>query len=139
MLISLYTTNMDQAHFEFEYEIKASPRVLYPYISTASGLQQWFAEKVSVKNAETYNFFWDDENHLATLTHIKQNKSIKFEFNKPEKGDTLSYIELKLEVSELTNATYLKVFDSASTFKSDEDATELWDYLTDKLKEIVGS
>jgi hypothetical protein len=39
----------------------------------------------------------------------------------------------------LTNATYLKVYDSASTFKSDEDATELWDYLTDKLKEIVGS
>jgi len=130
---------MDQPHFEFEYEIKASPKVLYPYISTASGLQQWFAEKVTVKSGDIFNFFWDDENHVATLTHSKQNKLVKFEFNKPEKGNALAYIEIKLDVSELTNATYLKVFDSASTFKSDEDATELWDYLTDKLKEIVGS
>lgn len=131
--------HMDQPHFEFEYEVKASPKVLYPYISTASGLQQWFAEKVNVKNGDIFNFFWDDENHVATLTHSKQNKFVKFEFNKPEKGSELAYIEIKLEVSELTNATYLKVYDSASTFKSDEDATELWDYLTDKLKEIVGS
>ena len=131
--------NIDQPHFEFEYEVKASPKVLYPYISTASGLQQWFAEKVTVKNSDIFNFFWDDENHVATLTHSKPNKLVKFEFNKPEKGNALAYIEIKLDVSELTNATYLKVFDSASTFKSDEDATELWDYLTDKLKEIVGS
>ena len=130
---------MDQPHFEFEYEVKASPKVLYPYISTASGLQQWFAEKVTIKNGDIFNFFSDDENHLATLTHSKQKKFVKFECNKPEKGDALAYIEIKLDVSELTNATYLKVYDSASTFKSDEDATELWDYLTDKLKEIVGS
>jgi hypothetical protein len=31
------------------------------------------------------------------------------------------------------------VIDGASTFKSDADAEELWDYLIDKLKEIVGS
>ncbi len=47
---------MDQPHFEFEYEVKASPKVLYPYISTASGLQQWFAEKVTIKNGDNFNF-----------------------------------------------------------------------------------
>ena len=35
--------------YQFEFEIKASPKVLYPYLSTASGLQQWFADKVTVK------------------------------------------------------------------------------------------
>jgi molecular chaperone HtpG len=39
---------MAATHFEFEYEIKASPKVIYPYLSTASGLQQWFADKVTV-------------------------------------------------------------------------------------------
>lgn len=130
---------MIQPHFEFEYEIKSSPKVLYPYISTASGLQQWFAEKVTVKNSVTFNFYWDDETHIGNLTHNKLNKGVKFEFDRPNKDVTSAYIELKLDVSELTNATYLKVYDSASTFKNDADATELWDYLTDKLKEIVGS
>ena len=130
---------MAATHFEFEYEIKASPKVLYPYISTASGLQQWFADKVTVKNAELFIFFWDDENHSAQLVQNKTNKSVKFEFNHPDSAPHSAYIELILDVSELSNTTYLKVYDSASTFKSPADATELWDYLTDKLKEIVGS
>lgn len=130
---------MAATHFEFEYEIKASPKVLYPYLSTASGLEQWFADKVTVKNAEHFIFFWDEENHNAQLVQNKTNKSVKFEFTRPGAAPNSSYIELILDVSELSNTTYLKVFDSASTFKSPADATELWDYLTDKLKEIVGS
>lgn len=130
---------MAATHFEFEYEIKASPKVLYPYLSTASGLQQWFADKVTVKNAEQFIFFWDDENHRAQLVQNKINKSVKFEFNRPDAAAHSAQIELVLDVSELSNTTYLKVYDSASTFKSPADATELWDYLTDKLKEIVGS
>ncbi len=130
---------MAVTHFEFEYEIKASPKVLYPYLSTASGLQQWFADQVTVKNAENFIFFWDDEHHNAQLVQNKTNKSVKFEFDRADSAPNSSYIELILDVSELSNTTYLKVFDSASTFKSPEDATELWDYLTDKLKEIVGS
>jgi hypothetical protein len=130
---------MGQQHFEFEYEIKASPKVLYPYISSASGLQQWFAEKVTVKNAELFQFYWDNETHVGNLVQNKLNKSVKFDFSSGSQAPASAIIEIKLEVSELTNATYLKIYDSASTFKSPEDAQELWDYLTDKLKEIVGS
>jgi uncharacterized protein YndB with AHSA1/START domain len=130
---------MGQQHFEFEYEIKASPKVLYPYISSASGLQQWFAEKVTVKNAELFIFNWDDETHTGHLVQNKVNKSVKFDFSSAEQAPLSAFIEIKLDVSELTNATYLKIYDSASTFKSPDDAQELWDYLTDKLKEIVGS
>ncbi len=130
---------MGQQHFEFEYEIKASPKVLYPYISSASGLQQWFAEKVTVKNSELFIFNWDDETHTGHLVQNKVNKSVKFDFSIADQAPLSAFIEIKLDVSELTNATYLKIYDSASTFKSPADAQELWDYLTDKLKEIVGS
>ncbi|MFM6949175.1 MAG: START-like domain-containing protein [Aquirufa sp.] len=129
---------MSNKHFEFEFEIKASPKVLYPYLNTASGLQQWFADKVTVQNSQNYNFIWDETNHPASLVSSKSNKSVKFQFQNSEQTENSS-IELILEVSELSNTTYLKVIDRASKFKSDEDATELWDYLTDKLKEIVGS
>ncbi|RXK52410.1 START-like domain-containing protein [Aquirufa rosea] len=130
---------MPANHFEFEYEVKASPKVLYPYLSTASGLQQWFADKVTVPDSSTFHFYWDDENHPANLIQSKLNKFVRFEFINLSDGSSKGFIELKLEVSELSNTTYLKVFDSASKFKSDDDAAELWDYLCDKLKEIVGS
>ncbi len=131
-------TLMSNNHFEFEFEIKASPKVLYPYLTTASGLQQWFADKVTVQNSQNFNFYWDDASHPATLVSSKSNKSVKFQFQNSDQTENSS-IELILEVSELSNTTYLKVIDRASKFKSDNDATELWDYLTDKLKEIVGS
>jgi uncharacterized protein YndB with AHSA1/START domain len=129
---------MSNKHFEFEFEIKASPKVLYPYLNTASGLQQWFAEKVTVQNSQNFVFYWDESNHPANLVSSKSNKSVKFQFQSSDQTENSS-IELILEVSELSNTTYLKVIDRASKFKSDDDATELWDYLTDKLKEIVGS
>ena len=81
-------------------------------------------------------------NHFFGVWRViqsKLNKFVRFEFLNPKDETSKGFIELKLEVSELSNTTYLKVTDSASTFKSDDDAAELWDYLCDKLKEIVGS
>lgn len=130
---------MPASSYEFEYELKASPKVLYPYLSTASGLQQWFADKVTVQTKLGFNFFWDNENHPATIVHNKANKSFKLDFTKPDQAAHSACMEFKLDVSELSNTTYLVITDSASTFKSADDAQELWDYLTDKLKEIVGS
>ncbi len=130
---------MADTSYEFEYELKASPKVLYPYLSTASGLQQWFADKVTVVSTQGFNFYWENENHPATIVHNKSNKSFKLDFSKPDQAAHSACIEFKLDVSELSNTTYLVINDSASTFKTDEDAQELWDYLTDKLKEIVGS
>ena len=122
--------------YQFEFEIKASPKVLYPYLSSASGLQQWFADKVTVKNSSDFIFFWDNEDHLASLISQKLNKFVKFQFEGNGKKRSL---EMSLNISEVSNTTYLQIIDSASNFKSDEDAEELWEYLTDKLKEIVGS
>ncbi|MEY2792990.1 MAG: hypothetical protein RJA76_982 [Bacteroidota bacterium] len=122
--------------YQFEFELRASPKVLFPYLSSASGLQQWFADKVTVKNASDFNFIWDNENHLASLISQKLNKFVKFQFEGAEQKRTL---EMSLQVSEVSNTTYLQIIDSSSNFKSDEDAEELWEYLTDKLKEIVGS
>ena len=47
------TTNKEAAaqkiplkKLELEYEVKSSPKVLYAMLSTDSGLEEWFADKV---------------------------------------------------------------------------------------------
>ncbi len=118
-----------------EYEFKASPKVLYQYISTPTGLQQWFAAKVTIKGDHLFDFIWDNESHPAKITVQRLNKMTRFDFiSEGQKGN---YVEFKLEVSELTNATFLKITDNSDN-EDKEDLEDLWGGFTDKLKEIVG-
>ncbi len=123
---------MNEPLYHLEFELRTSAKVLYPYISTASGLEEWFADKVLVNNSQNFNFIWDEEDHFAKLISSKFNKFAKFEF---QNSDHKGTIELILEVSELSNSTYLIINDSASNFDDQEDANDLWNFLVGKLKE----
>ena len=126
---------MEKYKFVGEYEFRASAKVLFPYISTASGLQEWFAAKVLVKGDHLFDFVWDNDNHPARMTTHRLNKLVRFDFlNNEQKGN---YVEFKVEVSDLTNATFFKVTDCSDNADA-EDLKEMWEGMTDKLKEIVG-
>ncbi|MDQ1089057.1 MULTISPECIES: START-like domain-containing protein [unclassified Siphonobacter] len=128
---------MTKYKFVTEYELRASPKMLFSYISTASGLQQWFANKVNVGSNQSMIFEWDGENHPAKITSIRQNKSIKYDFL-PEPGETEgNYMEFRLEQSDLTNSTFLKITDYSDN-NDEEDLQALWDGLIDSLREVVG-
>ncbi len=132
---------MEKSKFVAEYEIKSSPKVLFPYISTASGLEQWFAEKVSVLSDNRFNFQWDGESYFARQAVFRLNKQVKYDFEHPENREGTSesnYIEMRLEVSDLTQSTYLRIVDCSQTM-DEEELNFVWDGLIDSLKEIVGS
>ena len=132
---------MEKHLFTTEFEIRSSPKVLYPYISTAAGLEQWFAERVTILPDNRFDFQWDGESHPAHRTSHRLNRSVRFEFsdNGEDSGsDESNYVEMKLEVSELTQSTYLRVVDYSQNMDEGE-LSALWGGLMDSLKEIVGS
>ena len=45
--------------FELEFPIHASPKLLHQYLSTPSGLSEWYADNVNSRG-ELYTFIWDD-------------------------------------------------------------------------------
>lgn len=126
--------------FTADYEIHASIKMLYPYIQTAGGLAEWFADDVTINNQDkTYNFFWDNEVHKARQTAHRTNHFVKFEFL-PENSDDEkdpSYFELRLEFNELTQSVYLKVTDY-SDFQDVNELQDLWDGLVETLRKTVG-
>ena len=127
---------MGKYKFITEFEFKASPKVLFPYISTASGLQEWFAAKVFTRgDSVSFDFLWDNESHPARLSVNRLNKMTRFDFlNDEQRGN---FVEFKLELSEMVNSTFLKITDNSDN----EDATDLqdmWEGMVYKLKEIVG-
>jgi uncharacterized protein YndB with AHSA1/START domain len=131
----------NSAKFKFvtEYSINASARLLFPYLSTAGSLAQWFCEDVKLTPDHLFNFIWDGESHFASVTNLRQNRSIRFVFLSPQRQPLPdpAYIDFTLETSELTQEQYLRITDYSDQHDKEELA-ELWDGLMHALRELVG-
>ena len=126
---------MNKSKFIGEYSINASRKMLFPYISTASGLSQWFADDVNITEDKVYTMLWDGEVNRARIVSIKVNQHIKFEFE-GEDDEDLNSIEIRLEMNELTQEVYIKITDYSDL--DDQEISDLWEGLIHDLKEIVG-
>jgi len=130
---------MSKHLFTADFEINASKRMLYPYISSASGLSQWFADDVTINEDKVYNFIWDEEDHKAKMASHRTNNYVKFEFipESDEDKQDPAYFELRLEVNELTQTVFLKISDY-SDMDDDGELYDMWEGLVEGLKETVG-
>ena len=62
--------------YELEFPIHASPSLLYQYISTPSGLSEWFADNVNSRG-EIFTFIWDDSEEKAKLVSKRSGERVK--------------------------------------------------------------
>lgn len=125
--------------FTADYELHASVKMLYPYIQSASGLSEWFADDVRISPEKVFTFVWDNESHKAVISSQRTNNFVRFEYlpeSEDDKKDP-SYFELNLETNELTQRTFLKIYDY-SDFNDMVELQELWDGLIGNLKTVVG-
>jgi uncharacterized protein YndB with AHSA1/START domain len=117
-----------------EFPIKASPALLFNYISTPSGLSQWFCNDVDIRN-NTYKFKWDGEETSAELLKKVNNKSMKFKWMNTEKEE---FLEFDINVDELTDDVALVITDYAE--EGDEKNTwQLWESQVHDLKSCIGA
>lgn len=128
---------MSKIKYVGEFEFSASKKMLFTYISTASGLSQWFADDVNINNSDkSFVFFWDGYENKAVMSAYKINNYVKFEFE-DEGDEDPSYLEFKLDTNELTDATFIKITDYSDA-EDAEELGEIWENLITKLKEIIG-
>ncbi|WP_035667757.1 START-like domain-containing protein [Flavobacterium sp. 83] len=129
---------MDQkVRYEIEFPINSSPQLLYQYISTPSGLSEWFADNVNSRG-EFFTFIWDDSEEKARLASKKSGEKVKFKWVDENSKDTEYFFELHILVDELTKDVSLMVVDFASKDEVDE-ATQLWENQISDLKHLIGS
>ncbi len=122
--------------YELEFPINSSPQLLYQYISTPSGLQEWFADNVNSRG-EFFTFIWDDSEENARVASKKSGEKIKFRWM-DENKDTDYFLELKILEDEITKDVSLMVTDYA--FENDlKEAALLWSNQISDLKHVIGS
>ena len=129
---------MDQkVRYEIEFPVNSSPQLLYQYISTPSGLSEWFADNVNSRG-EFFTFIWNDSEEKARLASKKTGEKVKFKWVDENSKDTEYYFELHILVDELTKDVSLMVVDFADKDEVDE-ATLLWENQISDLKHLIGS
>ena len=125
---------MDKVRIDLEYIIKTSPTILFNCLSTPSGLSEWFADDVNIKN-DRYTFFWDGSEETAILKSVRKSESVKFQWEDDEDEDY--FFEMTIRIDDLTKDVALLVTDFAD--EGEEDEIQLmWDNNVDKLKKAIG-
>ncbi|AXG75316.1 SRPBCC domain-containing protein [Flavobacterium arcticum] len=127
----------EKIKYELEIPITSSPQLLYQYISTPSGLSEWFADNVNSRG-EFFTFIWDDSEEKARMSSKKTGEKIKFRWVDDDNKDTEYYFELRILVDEITKDVSIMVVDFA--YEDDlEEAKQLWENQISDLKHVLGS
>jgi len=121
--------------FELEFPIQVSPSLLFQYLSTPSGLSEWFAENVNSRG-ETFTFIWNNTEEKAKLMGKKNEERIKFKWLQDEKEDY--YFEMRIQVDEITKDVSLMITDFCYEDEIEENKM-LWDNMVADLKHVLGS
>lgn len=126
-----------KSRYELEFPINSSPQLLYQYISTPSGLSEWFADNVNSRG-EFFTFIWDGSEENARLSSKKSGEKIKFRWIDDNNKDTDYFFELRILEDEITKDVSLMVIDFAVEDEIDE-AKLLWENQISDLKHVIGS
>ena len=126
----------DRIKFEMEFPIKVSQKLLFQYISTPSGLSEWFADNVNSRG-EIFIFIWNDSEESAKLIRKINNEKIQFQWLDDEETDY--YFELRIQFDEITKDVSLIVTDFADDEEEVEESKLLWTNQISDLKKVLGS
>lgn len=120
--------------FTVEFPVRCSPAILFEFLSTANGLQEWFADKVDQRD-ETFLFTWNTATDEAERIEFVENEYVRYrwEYYNPDE-----YFEFRIAQSPVTNETILQITDFADKGEV-KDQEQLWSTQVGDLKHRIGS
>ena len=122
--------------YSLEFPINSSVTILYKRLSTPSGLAEWFADDVIVKD-KIFTFFWEGSEQEAKLLKLKTDHFVRFKW---EDDDTKKdYFEFLIQIDEMTSDVSLIITDFAEDKEDLEEQVNLWSKQVSLLKMAIGS
>src|SRR5512133_3297546 len=89
--------------FTLEYPVRCSPTILFEFLSTSNGLQEWFADKVDDKE-DVFSFTWNGSTDKAEVVEKELDRFIRFHWLH---APTEEYFEFRSEKREVSNQNIL--------------------------------
>jgi len=120
--------------YTLEFPVRCSPVILYEFLASPAGLQEWFADRVDDRD-NVFSFTWNGTIERAEVLEKEQDKFIRFHWLHAPKEE---FFEFKIERSEVTNQTILVIKDFAEK-KEIKDQSMVWNYQVKELFHRLGS
>jgi uncharacterized protein YndB with AHSA1/START domain len=127
---------MSKLKFELEFPIHASPKMLYQYFATPSGLSEWFADNVNSRGV-LFTFIWDGTEEVAKLLQNKNEERVRFKWEEDDSQE--GYFEFRIQIDGITKDVSLIVTDFADDEDDMEESKLLWENQINELKHVIGA
>lgn len=124
---------MKRVPIDLEFLFRASPAMLYKFLTTPACLVRWFCDEVEINNSE-YIFIWEGAEEGAQLVEDSEDECVKFEMDEYEDDE---YMQFRLSKSPVTNETIMEIRDFCDEDEV-EDQKQLWESQIERLRREVG-
>lgn len=126
----------DRVPLVIEFPVRCSAAMLYTFLSTPSGLSEWFCDDVNSRG-DTYRFFWGETEESASIVRKKTNYFIQYKWDHDDSANRFSF-EFRIDVDDLTGDGLLTVTDY---IEQDEESEmrSLWQSQIMTLLRAIGS
>lgn len=128
---------MEKEKYTIEFLINASNKIIYNCLYSPSGLSEWFADDVNIRN-DMYTFKWDGSEEDARLLTKKKDEYVKFQWLDDEEEGNDAFFEMRIKIDDLTGELALIITDFAEEDEI-EESKMLWESQVDALKQALGS
>lgn len=124
---------MKRVKFDLEFIFRASPTILYKFITTPSCLIRWFCDEVDIQG-DIYTFEWSGAEEIAEMIDDIEDERVRFHW---EDSDDDEYLEFRFDRSPVTGETILEITDFCDEGDL-EDQKQLWETQIKMLRQETG-
>ena len=120
---------MKRTKIEMEFIFRASPAILYTFITTPACLVRWFCDEVDIQD-DVYTFAWAGAEEVAEMVDDIEEERVRFKWEDADPGE---YLEFRMYKSDVTNETVLEITDYCDDDEV-EDQKNLWALQIEKMR-----
>ncbi|HRG32649.1 MAG: activator of HSP90 ATPase 1 family protein [Saprospiraceae bacterium] len=123
---------MARVQFQTEFMFKASPSIIYLFVTQPTTIIRWFCDKVD-NVGDHYTFSWDGDTEEATLIVDIEDEMVKYQWVDREE----EFLQFRIYKTDITNETILEITD----FCDDDEVQEqkdIWEVYIKKFKTFCG-
>ena len=125
---------MKRVKVELEFIFRASPTIVYNFVTTPACLVRWYCDEVDITN-DSYQFYWPGSAESATLIDDIEEERVKFKWDHVK--DPEEYLEFRIFKADITNETILEITDWCDEDEV-EETQDLWNSLIIEMKKECG-
>ena len=125
---------MDRVQINLEYLFRASPTILYQFLTTPECLIRWFCDEVNIQG-NTFTFGWGGFEEEAQLVEDIEDERVRFKWEHADHDE--EFLEFRISQAPITGETILELTDFCDADEVD-DQKHLWEKQMAQLQKETG-